>query len=85
MLMCRRHWFMVPRGIQRSVWATYREGQCDDKRPSKEWHEAADAAIGYVAIRERKIVTARQVVALRAHGFETSVDDAGELVTKEVA
>jgi hypothetical protein len=48
MLMCFRHWKMVPRDIQRWVWRTYRPGQCDDKRPSKEWHAAADAAIAAV-------------------------------------
>ena len=53
MLMCLRHWRMVPKDIQRRVWATYRPGQCDDKRPSEAWHEAADAAISAVANRER--------------------------------
>jgi hypothetical protein len=52
MLMCLRHWRMVPRDLQRRVWATYRHGQCDDKRPSQAWHEAADAAIAAVAAKE---------------------------------
>jgi hypothetical protein len=52
MLMCLRHWRMVPRDIQRRVWATYRPGQCDDMRPSEAWHEAADAAIRAVAEKE---------------------------------
>ena len=43
--MCRRHWSMVPAGLQRDVWAAYRPGQCDDKRPSETWFAAADAAI----------------------------------------
>lgn len=51
-LMCGRHWRMVPEKLQRRVWATYRRGQCDDKDPSSEWHEAADAAIAAVALRE---------------------------------
>lgn len=37
--------------LQRRVWETYRHGQCDDKRPSKAWHQAADAAIAAVALR----------------------------------
>lgn len=53
MLMCRAHWFMVRRDLRARVLATYRPGQCDDKRPSREWHEAADAAIKYVADLER--------------------------------
>lgn len=51
-LMCGRHWAMVPAKLQRAVWATYRPGQCDDKAPSEAWHQAADAAIGAVALRE---------------------------------
>lgn len=49
MLMCGRHWYMVPKRIQAAVWKHYRPGQCDDKRPSKEWFEAANAAIASVA------------------------------------
>jgi hypothetical protein len=52
MLMCRKHWRMVPPRIRRAVWRHYRPGQCDDKRPSKAWHEAADAAIAAVAKKE---------------------------------
>lgn len=43
---------MVPRDLQRRVWATYRVGQCDDGNPSKAWHKAADAAIEYVFKKE---------------------------------
>ncbi len=56
MLMCRRHWRMVPRNLQQRVWDTYRPGQCDDKNPSPAWHEAADAAINFVAEAEAKAV-----------------------------
>ena len=52
MLMCRRHWFMVPKRIRDRVWNTYRPGQCDDKQPSEAWHQAADAAIKAVWQRE---------------------------------
>ena len=45
MLMCKRHWKMIPRSIQLRVWATYRPGQCDDMNPSEAWHQAADDAI----------------------------------------
>lgn len=55
MLMCLRHWRMVPRAIQRQVWATYRPGQCDDKNPSEAWHAAADAAIAAVAAKEASL------------------------------
>lgn len=51
-LMCPRHWKMVPREIQRRVWANYRPGQCDDKRPSEAWLRAARAAIAAVKRHE---------------------------------
>ena len=49
MLMCLRHWRMVPQPLKRAVWMTYRNGQCDDKKPSLAWVAAADAAIRAVA------------------------------------
>lgn len=64
MLMCRDHWRAVPDGIRKKVWAAYRPGQCDDMKPSREWHEAADAAIGWVARREGRHVTVAQIEAL---------------------
>lgn len=54
MLMCLRHWRMVPRHIQRKVWATYRPGQCDDKNVSRPWLTAADEAIAAVAEKEAR-------------------------------
>lgn len=55
MLMCLRHWRMVPKAIQRAVWAAYVSGQCNRGSgivPSQVWHQAADAAIYAVAQRE---------------------------------
>lgn len=51
--MCKRHWRMVPKDIQDRVYATYRPGQCDDMRPSREWFKAARDAIGAVIDAER--------------------------------
>jgi len=56
MLMCKRHWFMVPPNIRRAVWSTYRDGQCNDKRPSRAWLSAADAAIAAVYTREHSLL-----------------------------
>lgn len=52
MLMCRRHWYMVPTPLRRAVWATYRPGQCDDLTPSRAYCEAAKAAVVAVAQKE---------------------------------
>jgi hypothetical protein len=54
-LMCRRHWFMVPKSLRDEVWRTYQPGQCDlEPHPSEDWHRAADAAIAAVAAKERE-------------------------------
>lgn len=69
MLMCKHHWFRVPARIQRAVWAAYRVGQCDDKRPSERWHEAADAAIGYVATLDDQPLLVSEMNALTKFGY----------------
>lgn len=52
-LMCRKHWFMVPRPLRDRVWATYQEGQeAGMATPSAAWHSAANAAINTVAEQE---------------------------------
>lgn len=45
MLMCKRHWTMVPRKLQKKVWDHYREGQEHNKKPSSEYLMAAWSAI----------------------------------------
>jgi hypothetical protein len=66
MLMCRAHWRRVPLHIQRAVWRTYRPGQCEDKNPSWAWHQAADAAIGFVARAEGLELSPNEAEALKA-------------------
>lgn len=68
MLMCRLHWAKVPASIQRAVYATYRRGQCDDMNPSEAWHQAADAAIGYVAESEGRRINVAEARAMFALG-----------------
>lgn len=57
MLMCRKHWFMVPRYLQLRVWATYRSGQCDDWQVTKAYCDAAQAAVRAVGQKEGRTVT----------------------------
>jgi hypothetical protein len=52
LLMCFRHWRLVPRPLQARVYATYRRGQEIDKRPSAAYLDAAKAAIRAVAEKE---------------------------------
>jgi|HubBroStandDraft_2_1064218.scaffolds.fasta_scaffold01263_19 hypothetical protein len=69
MLMCFAHWRLVPRVIQRAVWAAYRVGQCDDKRPSEARHRAADAAIGAVARKEGKPLRPQETASMIEFGL----------------
>ena len=51
-LMCRFHWYQVPRRLRDAVWAAYRPGQEIAKDPSPEWLKAAQEALQWVAERE---------------------------------
>lgn len=58
LLMCLKHWRMVPRKLQSAVWATYRRGQCDDhSMVTEEYLLAAANAIDAVAVKEGKPAT----------------------------
>lgn len=46
-LMCKEHWYKVPKELRDQVWSTYR----NDGVFSEEYMEARDAAIG--AVEER--------------------------------
>ena len=53
-LMCPSHWRKVPTMLQIRVLRTYRIGQCDDYNPSREYCEAAKAAVIAVAEQEQR-------------------------------
>lgn len=55
MLMCPKHWRMVPKKLQQAVWRTYRLGQEITKNPSPEYLAAAKAAIAAVQKAEDKL------------------------------
>lgn len=52
LLMCRRHWYMVPKPIRDAVWSEYRTGQEMRKNPSRAYLKVAAQAIAAVAIVE---------------------------------
>lgn len=54
LLMCRRHWYMVPDHLRSLVWRHYRPGQEIDKRPTREYLEVMKQAIDAVAHAEGK-------------------------------
>jgi len=55
MLMCRAHWFQVPKPLQDAVWAAYRPGQEEDKQPSAAWLLACTLAQNAVGLKEGAI------------------------------
>jgi len=54
MLMCKRHWFMVPADLRKAVWREYRPGQEVGKEPTAEYLGAARNAIEAVQAREER-------------------------------
>jgi hypothetical protein len=60
MLMCKKHWFSVPSQMRNAVWKHYRGGQEGDWKPSKEYCEAAKAAVRAAAESEGRVVTGEE-------------------------
>lgn len=54
-LMCKRHWYMVPKEIRDLVWKYYVPGQEARKDPTKKYLAIMQRAINAVAIKEGKI------------------------------
>jgi diadenosine tetraphosphatase ApaH/serine/threonine PP2A family protein phosphatase len=52
LLMCGKHWAMVPRPVQMMVWKEYRAGQENTKDPSTAYLAAHHTAIAVVAMAE---------------------------------
>ena len=67
MLMCLKHWRLVPRDLQRRVWAAYVPGQEIRKDPTPTYLDAMMAAIEAVDNKERAALAAeaRQRVLAR--------------------
>lgn len=60
MLMCAKHWRMVPRDLQDAVWATYVEGQEIRKDPTDAYMDAQTNAVSAVAKKEGRILALRR-------------------------
>lgn len=63
LLMCARHWFMLPENMRQNVWRAYRAGQEVDKRPSSEYLAVAQRAIAWVEVWEAKLAREREAAA----------------------
>lgn len=60
LLMCARHWAMVPIEMRADVNKAFNPEQCSKRvRPSMEWLTAARAALNYVAKLEGTFIEAQ--------------------------
>lgn len=48
MLMCREHWFALPKPLRDAIWAEYRPGQEKDHKPSAAYLSAVREAQDYL-------------------------------------
>ena len=64
MLMCRAHWFMVPKNIRDEVWGAYRPGQEVTKDPNEKYMTAYKRAVVAVEIKEGRDVSFPGVMPL---------------------
>lgn len=53
---CRKHWFMLPRGLRNKVWASYRPGQEQTKTPSARYVEVAREVQAWIAENHPPVV-----------------------------
>jgi hypothetical protein len=54
MLMCKKHWFMVPKPMRDTIWAEYSPGQENDMSGlgNEAYMQAVKAAVDYLADQE---------------------------------
>jgi len=65
LLMCKRHWFMVPATLRRRVWAAYVPGQEVRKDPTAAYLSVMQEAIDAVAEKERAAADAIRIGGTR--------------------
>lgn len=74
LLMCRAHWFMVPKPLRSKVWETYQDGQCDTFDPTSAYCQAAKAAVIAVAQKEGREIDPREPKILLYDMLQVSGD-----------
>jgi hypothetical protein len=59
---CREHWFTLPKRLRDMIWRYYRPGQEKDKRPSKQYLQAATFVQNWITnyLKETKNVSSKQ-------------------------
>lgn len=54
LLMCAKHWRMVPQPMQAEIWRHYRPGQEIDKMPTAAYLDIQKRCVQFVASQETK-------------------------------
>jgi len=49
LFMCKMHWYRLPSTMRALIWKTYRNGQCDDMNPSREYCIIAKRCVEFIA------------------------------------
>jgi hypothetical protein len=49
LLMCKRHWDLVPKPLRRALWSTYRTGENRSEAPSRAYLGLVSDAVAAVA------------------------------------
>lgn len=49
---CKPHWFALPQTIRNRIWRTYRAGQEQDGRPSRDYLEVAREAQEWIRAKQ---------------------------------
>lgn len=56
---CRPHWYRLPPPLRARIWQTYRAGQEDDGRPSRDYLAAARAVQEWIAAQAAEAAPAQ--------------------------
>lgn len=80
LLMCKRHWTMVPPVLQTRIYEHYRPGQGRDFEPSPDWVIAARMATVHVARQEGRLA---DVLILLARLYDTEKERTQYLLSSQ--
>lgn len=77
--MCFAHWKALAPALQRAIYAEYRRGQEDDKKPSLRYLAVQQRAIGELAFRpnDEEAAKAAAPYLLRSHALRTRCVEEG--------
>ncbi len=69
MLMCLKHWKLVPREAQNDIWKTYVPGQEIRKDPTTEYLKAQQRAMAFVLKAEKPELSLEEICKIVLTGW----------------